>query len=622
MIEKDGIIIDKNNEGCYYTFNISCDNDCKCEAVLLTDVDHDGICDVLDDLIGEECDKDCSDEDLGPCDLCDIQSNPAYDYTDPNNTEPPCIVVISHAPDSDSDGVCDLIDKCPGEDDTIDEDNDGIPDCLDPCIGGDMGIEVEGMDKPVAPGDPCDDGLPCTYGDAINSDCNCEGHEIDLDDDEVPDCQDCVIKFTDPDNGEITVVDIYGPFKDCDNCYSIESAAGNKCDICQGFDDKEDYNGNGIPDCLDPPYKEIGCPDEYFILPGVGVVLKYNSEDILEEDLPQPITITFMEDGVNEVGKYDYLTIESIREVSGQFEVLYAIENINPENPFNYFSVSFADHQNCVFTSSEQLNDLICPTSFGFSNSGDFYIEMDYSAMDGIADIAKFEGAFIFNGGDPMYPKYISVSTTNPAIFHIYFDNFGDFNAESVILPNGIECTYDGNGLISDCLDENNQPIAPGSPCPCDPATMDCDCFTHFRLDNDCNCIGDPKPDTDHDGLCDEIDPCPDYPNSDPEGKDCECPDLELEAPVISETGDISISLDDTGIDQLEGFTITITGGPENEPTILQLPATTPLVIPNMPKGYIYTVTISSNGKNGCSKQQTIELGLPSETNPTFVVLK
>jgi hypothetical protein len=33
--------------------------------------------------------------------------------------------------DSDGDGVCDAIDVCDGEDDTLDQDQDGIPDCLD-----------------------------------------------------------------------------------------------------------------------------------------------------------------------------------------------------------------------------------------------------------------------------------------------------------------------------------------------------------------------------------------------------------------------------------------------------------------------------------------------------------
>jgi len=31
--------------------------------------------------------------------------------------------------DSDSDGVCDTLDICPGEDDTVDLNKDGIPDC-------------------------------------------------------------------------------------------------------------------------------------------------------------------------------------------------------------------------------------------------------------------------------------------------------------------------------------------------------------------------------------------------------------------------------------------------------------------------------------------------------------
>ena len=43
---------------------------------------------------------------------------------------------VGQLPDSDSDGVPDGCDICPGFDDTLDDDNDGVPDGCDPCAGG------------------------------------------------------------------------------------------------------------------------------------------------------------------------------------------------------------------------------------------------------------------------------------------------------------------------------------------------------------------------------------------------------------------------------------------------------------------------------------------------------
>ncbi|MDI3485554.1 MAG: hypothetical protein PWQ50_774 [Methanolobus sp.] len=42
-------------------------------------------------------------------------------------------IVPEQCPDSDSDGVCDCDDICPGHDDNVDTDEDGMPDGCDPC---------------------------------------------------------------------------------------------------------------------------------------------------------------------------------------------------------------------------------------------------------------------------------------------------------------------------------------------------------------------------------------------------------------------------------------------------------------------------------------------------------
>jgi len=61
--------------------------------------------------------------------------------------------------DSDSDGVCDAVDICPGFDDAL-------------------------------IGTACDDGYDCTEGDIYDIDCNCEGVYFDTDEDGICDAED------------------------------------------------------------------------------------------------------------------------------------------------------------------------------------------------------------------------------------------------------------------------------------------------------------------------------------------------------------------------------------------------------------------------------------------------
>ncbi|MEO0339931.1 MAG: carbohydrate-binding protein, partial [Bacteroidota bacterium] len=101
--------------------------------------------------------------------------------------------------DSDGDTVCDEDDVCPGADDLADADGDGIPDGCDDC-------------NVLLTGTPCDDGDPCTVLDRYTFDCGCQGIPMDNDGDGV--------------------------------C--------NWEDICEGFDDNIDVDGDGIPDACDP----------------------------------------------------------------------------------------------------------------------------------------------------------------------------------------------------------------------------------------------------------------------------------------------------------------------------------------------------------------------------------
>jgi hypothetical protein len=86
-------------------------------------------------------------------------------------------------PDTDADGICDLVDLCPadplktvpgacgcGVADT-DTDADGIADCVDDCP------TVAGV-----VGSACDDGDVATIDDVLGSDCSCNGTVVDCDD--------------------------------------------------------------------------------------------------------------------------------------------------------------------------------------------------------------------------------------------------------------------------------------------------------------------------------------------------------------------------------------------------------------------------------------------------------
>jgi len=106
--------------------------------------------------------------------------------------------------DSDSDGVDDSLDQCPGYDDSIDVDDDGIPDDCDSLIDND--------------------------GDGVaNSVDECEGHDdnIDVDQDGTPD--------------------------GCDSLLDNDGdGVANSVDECEGYNDSVDVDQDSIPDGCDP----------------------------------------------------------------------------------------------------------------------------------------------------------------------------------------------------------------------------------------------------------------------------------------------------------------------------------------------------------------------------------
>ncbi len=64
-------------------------------------------------------------------------NDPACPPVDCDESKNACVSSASATDDSDRDGICNAIDRCPGSDDKQDKDNDGVPDGCDRCDGYD-----------------------------------------------------------------------------------------------------------------------------------------------------------------------------------------------------------------------------------------------------------------------------------------------------------------------------------------------------------------------------------------------------------------------------------------------------------------------------------------------------
>ena len=135
--------------------------------------------------------------------------------------------------DSDNDGFNDLVDICPGYNDSIDDDLDTIPDGCDLIIDND------------------NDGIS-------NNEDLCDGFNdtIDVDNDSIPDACDSLI-----DRDGDSVEDEFDWFPD-DPTEAYDSdldGVGDASDRCEGFDDKIDVDNDLIPDSCD---ETIGFEEE------------------------------------------------------------------------------------------------------------------------------------------------------------------------------------------------------------------------------------------------------------------------------------------------------------------------------------------------------------------------
>ncbi len=673
------------DHGCYIYFELDCE--CNCEVVESQAINYAGDCnDPI--VVGDACttnegdltDADgnavsglyyieCPPADADPCMVYGVVSNPEYDPYNPNGA-PPCLCEQqmesngepSEMADSDGDGICDILDECAGEPDT-DSDSDGIPDCLDRCI--DVVIDPEytkdGYASPTGPGDICDDGNPCTYDDVITLDCQCQGVYIDSDDDGVYDCEECTY-VEDPEGSGMyacegcsgTVeVDAIGNVVDPDDPEGNEVAhTWTGCDVCPGIPDGDpadiggqyegdlpmDYNDNGLPDCIDPPFKPV-CPDDWEIVPGVGIVLKFHTEDLDAGDYPEPISFQAVnaDNDPNTVHELDYLIVSYAREViddnTGELitEVVYETENylLDQTENFSQVNIIYSDHQSCSLGGGEPTS-LPCP----YFINGAF---MNFDLPPGVEiDLSELSGTFIFDNP----PSEVETNVDNFKIYSDYIrltDYTGTTNqlanpySGSLTLPSGQVCNYEiddeGDSVQEDCVFTDDSGVSitvnPGMPCDDDDV-----CTHHDKYVTNgngvCECIGEPKPDIDEDGLCDAIDPCPEEPNEldangNPISDSCPCPTLELDSnldqnPLLENESDFYLHVTND-MSEYTDISVVIDNG-QDDPVEIQLGASSPIVVSNLTGGYVYTITITANCENSDPESLTYTVDVPFGDSP------
>ncbi|MFK7935425.1 MAG: SdrD B-like domain-containing protein, partial [Saprospiraceae bacterium] len=211
-----------------------CDGDCE------ADVDEDGICDDVDDCVGEldalgECNGDCE-ADVDEDGICDDVDDCVGELDALGECDGDCEA------DVDEDGICDDIDDCVGELDALGEcdgdceadvDEDGICDDVDDCIGeldavgvcnGDCTEDADGDgicdDVDSCPdfdnnqiGEPCDDGNSNTTNDVFTANCECVGTQNSP---LVIDCPTDIEMTATSDNGAIVAFDLPTATTGCD----------------------------------------------------------------------------------------------------------------------------------------------------------------------------------------------------------------------------------------------------------------------------------------------------------------------------------------------------------------------------------------------------------------------
>jgi len=133
-----------------------------------------------------------------------------------------------------------------------------------------------------------------------------------------------------------------------------------------------------------------------------------------------------------------------------------------------------------------------------------------------------------------------------------------------------------------------------------DPCDDNDDCTHHDLIvvdeNGNCECIGEDAINSEEDCEC---------------GNDCPCPELLLTAdPILTNGSDIELAFDDADSEEFDGLSVQISGGPDGL-DLEDQEFTTPLVVSNLPPGYVYIITIIGNCSNGGSSEVSTQVDVP-----------
>ena len=503
------------DDGDACTINDVEDAACNC-AGTFADNDNDGVCDANDICPGGDDALD-SDNDGTPdfCDSCDgnlagqtcNDSNPCTinDMYDANCN---CAGTFS---DTDSDGVCDANDICPGGDDNIDIDNDSIPDFCDDCS--------------ILPGTPCDDANVCTTDDVYDTNCNCVGTFADADNDGVCDANDIcpggndnldgdndgTPDFCDTCDGSLTgqtcddanictTNDVYDSNCNCTGTLTDTDNDGvcDALDICPGGDDNMDIDNDSIPDFC----------DDCSILPGTPCddANVCTTDDVYDANCNCAGTFADADnDGVCDANDICPGGDDNMDADNDNIPDFCDYCSILPGTPCDDANVCTTDdvydaNCNCVGTIADTDNDGVCD-ALDICPGGDDTMDADNDSIpDFCDDCDGSQSPATCDDGDICTVNDVLDFDCNCAGTLADMDNDGVCDALD-ICPGGDDNMDADNDSIPDFCDDCS--ILPGTPC--DDANV---CTTDDVYDANCNCAGT-LADTDNDGVCDALDICP-----------------------------------------------------------------------------------------------------------------
>ena len=250
-------------------------DNCANTTASMTDIDANG-------CAWEQRDDD-GDTVLNPDDHC-----PATPANETADTEPPWQGCSASQKDTDNDGVSDDVDQCQGFNDSIDVDLDGIPDGCDSMIdtdGDGYNDTVEGD----CLSDPLDNAsIPID----TDSDGECDGLDLDDDNDDVADADDQC-----PGYDDAIDVDGDGIIDGCDDIIDSDGdGVADSFEMCPGYDDAIDVDADGTPDGCD----SIIDSDFDFVANGDDECPDTEAAVVVNENGCSPAQLDTDSDGVND----------------------------------------------------------------------------------------------------------------------------------------------------------------------------------------------------------------------------------------------------------------------------------------------------------------------------------